>query len=220
MFVHESERELILETMVRRIKVAIVPVEWDVVDLVESLPHLEVMGFFDANADQFTGEFPRLGADKDWPEVRRRHPDLKIAIMIDPPTLRARLFDLYTEDAVISVISPHAHISCRSVQGPGFIAQRDVIVMGQTRIGRGCTLNVGATLHHQTVLGDFVSIAPGARLLGAVEIGDFGYVGAGAVIRQNVRVGAHAKVGAGAVVVRDVPEGAVVVGVPADRRLR
>ena len=200
-------------------EVAIVPIEWDVVDLVESIPELKLVGFFDPDINAYTGEFLRLGADEDWPEVRRSRPNLKIGIMLDPPSLRKRLFALFGEDAVISMISPHAHVSSRCSYGPGLIAQRGVTIMPQVRMGKGCTLNIGVTLHHEVTLGDFVSLAPGARLLGNVSVGDFGYIGSGAVVRQNVHVGANAKVGAGAVVVRDVPDGATVVGVPANRQL-
>ena len=200
-------------------EVAIVPIEWDVVDLIESIPEFKLVGFFDPDANAHTGEFLRLGADDDWPDVHRHRPNLKVAIMLDPPSLRKKLFALFGEDSVISVISPHAHVSPRSSYGLGLIAQRQVTVMPQVRMGKGCTLNIGVTLHHEVTLGDFVSLAPGARLLGTVSVGDYAYIGAGAVVRQNVRIGANAKVGAGAVVVRDVPDGAVVVGVPANRQL-
>jgi UDP-2-acetamido-3-amino-2,3-dideoxy-glucuronate N-acetyltransferase len=43
-------------------------------------------------------------------------------------------------------------------------------------------------------------------------------IGSGAVILPGLTIGAGATVGAGAVVVRDVPDGATVVGVPAEER--
>lgn len=200
-------------------EVAVVPAEWDVADLVESVPELRLVGFFDPDPAANTGEFIRFGADGNWPEVRKRHPGLKIAIMLDPPRLRARLFDLYGIENIVTVISPHAHVSPRATHGPGLIVQRGSAVMPQVRIGKGCTINMGVTIHHECRLGDFVSLAPGARLLGTVSLGDYAYIGAGAVVLPNVRIGAGATIGAGAVVTRDIPDGCVAVGVPAKPRL-
>jgi sugar O-acyltransferase (sialic acid O-acetyltransferase NeuD family) len=200
---------------IRRAEVAVVPAEWDVADLVESIPELRLVGFFDPDPACHTAEFLRLGADEDWPEVRKRHPDLKILIMIDPPQLRGRLFDNYGIDNVLTVFSPHAHVSPRITHGPGLVVQRGAVVMPQVHMGTGCTINLGATIHHECRLGDFVSLAPGSRLLGSVTVGDYAYVGSGAVVLPNVRIGAHAKIGAGAVVNRDIPDGCVAVGVPA-----
>lgn len=206
--------------MTKRTEIALVPIEWDAVDLVEQLPDLRLVGFFDPDASADTGELPCLGNDEDWPKVKSQRPDLKIALLLDPPALRARMFAHYGEESIISVISPDAHISHRSSFGAGFIAQRGVVVMPLCRIGKGCALNVGAALHHECQLGDFVTVAPGARLLGTVRVGDGAYIGAGATILQNLTIGAGAFIGAGAMVIRDVPDGATVVGVPADRRLR
>lgn len=198
--------------------IAVVPAEWDTADLVESIPGMRLVGFFDPDPAANTGEFIRFGPDRNWPEVARRHPGLKIAIMLDPPQLRARLYELYGIENIATVISPHAHVSPRATHGPGLIVQRGSAIMPQVHIGKGCTINMGVTVHHECRLGDFVSLAPGARLLGTVSLGDFAYIGAGAVVLPNVRIGAHAKVGAGAVVTSDIPDGCVAVGIPAKPR--
>jgi len=75
-------------------------------------------------------------------------------------------------------------------------------------------------VHHDAKIGNFSTLAPGSQVLGNVTIEERAYVGAGAVIRQRCRIGEGAVVGAGAVVVEDVAPGAVVVGVPANRRLK
>ena len=98
--------------------------------------------------------------------------------------------------------------------------QRGVTIMPNVTIGLACKLNVNATVHHDAQVGDFSILAPSAVLLGNVVVGERSYIGAGAIIRQGCRVGSGARIGAGAVVVKDVPPDTVVVGVPANRRLR
>jgi len=92
--------------------------------------------------------------------------------------------------------------------GPGlFIDHGMGVVIGETaEVGKNVLLFHGVTLggtgkdtgkRHPTV-GDNVIIGAGAKILGPITIGD------------------NAKVGANAVVLRDVPEGATVVGIPAE----
>jgi sugar O-acyltransferase (sialic acid O-acetyltransferase NeuD family) len=200
--------------------IAIVSLEWDVVDLIESIGGCRIHGFFDKAPGGSTGEFRHLGPDDAWAEVLKEVPDVRIALAIDDPHVKARLYDRYGEAAIMTIRSPHAYVSSRAEIGHGSILQRGVAVMPNARLGRACKLNVNATVHHDAQIGDFCTLAPGAQLLGHVSVGARVYVGAGAIVRQRCSIGAGAFIGAGAVVVRDVPADATVVGVPASRRLR
>ncbi len=202
-----------------KVKIAIVGIDWDIIDLIDSIPSLEMTGFFDSTQPSQLWGFTYLGRDDAWNEIKKIEPALKAVIAIDEPRLRIRLFDLYGEMGTISVISPHAYISFRACVGKGAVVQRGVTIMPNARIGNGCKLNVNATVHHDAQIGDFCTLAPRALILGRVIIEDGVYVGSGAIIRQRCRIGAGATIGAGAVVVKDVPPGATVVGVPANRRL-
>jgi sugar O-acyltransferase (sialic acid O-acetyltransferase NeuD family) len=200
--------------------IAIVSLEWDVVDLIESIDAHRILGFFDACSECATRDFRFLGTDDDWQKILAEVPDLKIALAIDHPEARKRLFDHYGNSAIVRLISPHAHVAQRASIGHGSIVQRGVTVMPYAQVDVGCKLNVNCTVHHEARIGAFTTLAPGSQILGNVTIGEGVYVGAGAVIRQRCRIGEGAIIGAGAVVVADVPPGATVVGVPAKRRLR
>jgi acetyltransferase EpsM len=199
--------------------VAIVSFEWDVVDLVESLGHT-VCGFFDRVPQPNTFGFEYLGPDDAWPALHARQPDVRVALAIDSPSVKARLYRHYGADAIVALRSPQAYVSKRADVGAGAIIQRGVTIMPFARVGLACKINVNASLHHHVSLGDYCTVAPGALLLGNVRIGEGAYIGAGAIVRQQCAIGAGAFIGAGAVVVKDVPENATVVGVPAARRLR
>lgn len=200
--------------------IAIVSVEWDVVDLIESMDSYEVIGFFDAHQQCTTREFRHLGGDEAWPKMLQEMPDLRIALALDHPATRARLFDHYGEGAIVSLQSPHAYVSGRASVGPGSIVQRGVTVMPYAQLDKGCKLNVNCSVHHEAQIGPFSTLAPGSTVLGNAKLGAQVYLGAGAVVRQRCSIGEGAMIGAGAVVVEDIPAGATVVGVPANRRLR
>lgn len=194
-------------------KIAIIGVEWDVVDLIDSISKMEIAGFIDPIVQE--SDIPSLGGDEIWTALQARIPKLKAALAIDNPQLRAHLFSHYGEDGLITLISPHAHVSKRAAIGNGSLVQRGVTVMPRAQVGKGCKLNVNSTVHHDAVVGSFTTLAPGSLILGNVVIEKGVYVGAGAVIRQRCHIGVGAVIGAGAVVVKDVSPNATVVGVPA-----
>ena len=82
-------------------------------------------------------------------------------------------------------------------------------------IGRGCIINSGAIVEHDSHVGDFVHIAPHATLAGGVNVGDHTFIGMGACVIQQRTLGHHAIVAAGSVVIEDIPSYVMVAGVPA-----
>jgi sugar O-acyltransferase (sialic acid O-acetyltransferase NeuD family) len=197
--------------MRKRQRVAIAPIEWDVVDLAETC-NFEIVGFFDKKGSRPTGSIPLLGGDEHWPEYSRRNPDVRIILGVDPPSVRERLFEFYRKELTVTAISPAAHVSSHARLGQGCIVQRGVNIMPMVEIGIGSYVNVGTTIAHETRVGNYCSIGPNAFMAGSVRLGDHSYVGAGAIILQNVQIGRGAKVGAGAVVAADVEPGEVVMG--------
>jgi sugar O-acyltransferase (sialic acid O-acetyltransferase NeuD family) len=196
-------------------KVALISLEWDVIDLIESIPGLEILGVFDRFSSNPIEGLIRLGDDDSWPSISKKYPSLKAVLALDPPSLRSYLFDHYGCDSLLTLISPHAYVSKHSLIGPGSLIQRGTTIMPKVKIGKGCKLNVNVTVHHEAIIGNFCTLAPSAVVLGRVVIEDQAYIGAGAVIRQRCRIGKAAVIGAGAVVVKDVPAGVTMVGVPA-----
>lgn len=200
-------------------RVAIVSVEWDVVDLLDSLSdQFELIGFLDHCAQKEIDGVQVIGTDEAWPVIRAGDDSLKVVLAIDPPALRVKLFNHY-RDSIVSVVSKRSYVSKRASIGAGVLIQHGVTVMPRAQIGSGCKINVNATIHHDAVIGNFSTVAPGAQILGNVRIGSASYIGAGAIIRQRVEIGDECVIGAGAVVVKDLKPGSMAVGVPADRML-
>lgn len=195
--------------------VAIAGEDWDVVDLIEQLPDLQIAGFF-APTLVHAGLFRHLGNDEAW----IGQSGLKVVLAVDIPSVRARLFDHYGAESIYTLKSPQAHISKWADISKGSIIQRDVVLMPHVKLGICCKVNVNAKIHHDAKVGNFCTIAPGALILGNVTVEDQVYIGAGATIKQRCHIGKGAFVGAGAVVVQDVPAGQTVVGVPAASIIR
>jgi len=95
-----------------------------------------------------------------------------------------------------------------------FDAMSQTFIGPEVKIGNGSLINVGAKVHHESVLGEFVEVGPGSILLGNTTVGDFTQIGAGAVILPGVKIGRNCKIGAGSVVTKDVGDGVVAYGVP------
>ena len=115
-----------------------------------------------------------------------------------------------------SVISVDAFIGQHMVHlGEGLNIMQGAVITANTHIGAGVLVHVHASVHHDTVIGDYCELSPGCRILGGATIGAGVSVGTNAVVMRNVTIGDHAVIGAGAVVTKDVAAGATVVGVPA-----
>jgi serine O-acetyltransferase len=100
-------------------------------------------------------------------------------------------------------------IGDRVTIGPGLmITHGNVVIDGQTNIGRNCQINPWVTigLSNSKRLG-FSIVGP--------TIGEHVHIGTGAKILGPVHIGDYARIGANAVVVHDVPANTTVVGVPA-----
>ena len=82
-------------------------------------------------------------------------------------------------------------------------------------IGDGTLINTHASIHHDSIIGNFVEVSPGARVLGNCTIGDFTTIGSNATILPKITIGSNVIVAAGAVVTKDVPNNCMVAGIPA-----
>lgn len=199
----------------RKTPIALAGLEKDAIDLIRSLAEFKLIGIIDPGQIARNVGIAILGADKDWPRIRKKHPGLRVCIALDEPEKRESLGRLYGFRALTQVVSGHAYVASGARLGPACLIQRGVTIMADAIVGVGCKINIGATVHHDCRVGDFSTLAPGCQLLGSVQVGKKVFVGAGAIILPGLRVGTGATIGAGAVVTRSIAAGATVVGVPA-----
>jgi len=126
-------------------------------------------------------------------------------------TTRAASFTTFVHHSVIRADS--------SFIGEGSVICPNVVIASDARIGGLATLNIGSTVGHDAIVGDYASIMSHVDVMGWTKIGRGAFVGSHASVLPRVEVESESVVGAGSVVVRRVERGATVMGSPA-RTLR
>jgi sugar O-acyltransferase (sialic acid O-acetyltransferase NeuD family) len=119
--------------------------------------------------------------------------------------------------STVWAVAIHAHswVDPLCVLGPGSVVCAGGVVQVDVQVGAHCIINTGATVDHDSQLGNFVHICPGVHLGGNVAVGDGSWVGIGSRVLQGITIGKNVMVGAGSTVIRDIPDDAVVMGTPA-----
>jgi sugar O-acyltransferase (sialic acid O-acetyltransferase NeuD family) len=87
------------------------------------------------------------------------------------------------------------------------------ILCTEAKIGKGCIINTGCSVDHETIIGDFVHLAPQVAVAGRTRIGDYTFVGMNASVADKLTIGNNVVIGAGSVILRDVPDNMRVVGI-------
>lgn len=122
-----------------------------------------------------------------------------------------------------TLVHSSVHRSSRVEIGAGSIVCAGAIITTNVRIGRHVHVNIGCTLSHDVILGDFATLSPGVHLSGHVHVEDDVFLGTGVSVingtaNQPLVLGHGAVIAAGACVTQPVESGAMAAGVPAVRK--
>jgi acetyltransferase-like isoleucine patch superfamily enzyme len=96
----------------------------------------------------------------------------------------------------INVIAESATISS-GLSGEGIQIFHNTYVGPNVNLGNNIILNTGATVEHDSIIGDSSFVGPGAIICGGVTIGNNVFIGAGAIILPEMDVPANAVIPAG-----------------------
>lgn len=133
---------------------------------------------------------------------------------------RQALHDRFAGVEWQSLVHPTAWVCPTAVLGQGSFVAAGSVVQVEVQIGKHVIVNTGATIDHESVIGDFAQIAPGAHLGGRVQMYPRSFVGIGASVHQGAILEADSTLGGGAFLKGCLPEGETWVGVPAKRLVR
>lgn len=121
------------------------------------------------------------------------------------------------------IVHPRAELSQWVAIEGGTIICAGVIATTNIRIGKHVHINIGCTISHDVIIGDYATLSPGVHVSGHVHIGEGAFIGTGANIingsaRAPLLIGNGAVIAAGACVTKSVDAGAMMAGVPATRK--
>jgi sugar O-acyltransferase (sialic acid O-acetyltransferase NeuD family) len=117
--------------------------------------------------------------------------------------------------AAIALVDPRANVSRSAEIGPGAYVGAGAFVGPQVKVGRHVIVNLGSSVAHDAVLGDWSQVCPGARVSGFGVLGEGAFMGSNAVLGPHGVMGAWARLGAASFASRAVTAGSLAVGVPA-----
>lgn len=113
------------------------------------------------------------------------------------------------------VIHPTAWIGRNVRIGEGSIICAGCLITTDVEIGNHVHVNIGSTIGHDAVLGDFVTLNPSVNVSGGVVLHEGCEIGTGSIFIPKIKMGEWSITGAGAVVTKDMPGNITAVGVPA-----
>lgn len=119
-----------------------------------------------------------------------------------------------------TIIHPRVERSQWIEVGAGTVICAGNILTTNITLGEHVQINLGCTIGHDVVMGNYTTLAPGVHVSGWVHFGKRVYVGTGAVIingteEKPIIIGDDAVIGAGACVTKSIPPGETWGGVPA-----
>lgn len=175
------------------------------------------IGFFDDGykiGEKING-YPVLGGIN---ELNNFRSDLQLVFSLASPVVKEKLLkSIFKRNITYPIlIHPNCLVGDDNVIiGEGSIICAGNIITVDIKIGNHVILNLGCTVGHDTVIGDFSSFMPSVNISGEVIIHRGVYCGTGAKIINQLEIGEYTTIGAGAVVAKSLPAKCTAVGIPA-----
>ena len=158
--------------------------------------------------------FPILGSIE-WLEA---NPYTYIVIAVGSSAARWRITQKIRQickNKYAILVHPLAWVGQNVEIEKGTILCAGTLITTDIKISKHVHVNIGSTIGHDTILGDFVTLNPGVNVSGNVTINKGVEIGTGSVIIPGCTVSDWSIVGAGSVVTKSVKENCTVVGAPA-----
>ena len=180
-------------------------------------PYYRILGFIgkeEEAATEWSG-MPLLGDDA-W-AIENLERNVLFAPAVGNPHLRQQLSEKYLQAGFrpATLVHPSVHMSEEVRLGQGCVLAAGAVLTTNIELGDFVTVNLNATVGHDSILEDFVTVHPGANVSGNVKLETRVEVGTGVSIIPGCTVGADAVLGAGTVVTTDLAGGRTYVGTPA-----
>jgi len=176
-----------------------------------------LLGFYDDSVQKGRKVFGLevLGSIEELNQVTK---PTAISIAIGSPKIKKAIIDKLSNTMLSfpRLIHPSVVLGIPSETiGIGAIICAGTIITVNIKIGEFVILNLGCTVGHDTVIGNFCSFMPQSNIAGEVVLGEAVYGGMGVGIINQVTIGNNVTLGAGSVVVKNISSNCLAVGIPA-----
>lgn len=181
-------------------------------------PTYNMVGFFDDGllAGNVVNGYPVLGGKE---ELNKWKHNLSLVIAVGNPIVKAKIVNGLCNDNLSFPALIHPSVIIGNLDyvdiGKGCIICAGCIITTNIQIKDFVILNLGCTVGHDTVIGEYSSFMPSVNISGEIDVAERVYVGTGAKIINQLSIGENTIIGAGAVVINSLPSNCTVVGVPA-----
>lgn len=191
----------------------------EVLEVLQQLKYEEKIYFYDdVSNDLPESLYSKYKILRSLDEVKEIYENQKFdfTLGVGKPLNRKKLYNKFIQvsGAIQDTISPYAHIGEYNKIETGVNIMTGSIITNDVIIGKGCLININATIGHDCILDKFVELSPGVHISGHCKIGQYSSIGTGAVVLPTVNIGTNVIVGAGSVINKDIDDNSVVVGVP------
>jgi acetyltransferase EpsM len=136
---------------------------------------------------------------------------------IDGQKTRITLFrDLcIPRTSLATFIHPSAYIAPDVTISPGVVIMPNVSISPGVEIGLCSLIMPGASVGHNTTIGDFCHLAAQSCISSFVNISEGVHIGLNATVRENTTIGRYAALGMGSVLLNNISESEIWAGNPA-----
>jgi len=178
---------------------------------------LNFIGYYDdgMEAGKIVNGFPVLGNLETLNEINE---PLGILVAIGNPKVKKSIVEKIRNPHIHypTLIHPNVVIGRDEVNiGEGSIITAGCIITVNIRIGKHVILNLGCTVGHDTIIGDYSSFMPSVNISGEVVVKEGVYAGTGAKIINRCEIGEETIIGMGAIVAKTLPPKCTAIGAPA-----
>ena len=174
---------------------------------------------YNNNWGKIINGYPVLGG-KSWLENFGK--DIYVICAIGKSSVRKSVYEsvcLYTNVKLATLIDPTVRIDKTVRIGEGSIICRNCTITVDTFIGKGVLMNTGASIGHDSNVGDYCTFLTNSIAAGHTTFGDCCDIGSGAFILQGKTIIANTILAPLSSALKDITESGTYSGNPARRIL-
>jgi len=197
-------------------------VAWLIENINIQTPIWNILGFiedekFNDNWGRIINGYPVLGGNK-W--IKEYEKEIFIICAIGKSNIRKSVYQnlsKYENTTLATLIDPTVRIDKTVNIGKGSIICRNCTITVNTKIGDGVLMNTGASVGHDSHIGNYCTFLTNSIAAGHTAFGECCDIGSGAFILQGKTITANTTIAPLSSVLKDITEPGTYAGNPARR---